>query len=77
MNDSQIQKLITKLDILIKINAKNLTLDKSFKEQVMLLNSIGIPLKEIAEIVNKKPTDIGQYIYRKKKSPTIHKQKKE
>jgi len=64
-NESEIVK---RLDILIKLSARNLIVEKSLKEQVILLNSIGLTLKQIAEIVNKKPTDIGQYLYRKKKT---------
>jgi len=67
MNDEQFEKLISKIDILIKINASVILNEKSLKEQVLFLNSIGLSLTEIASMVSKKPTDIGQYLYRKKK----------
>jgi len=70
MNEEQFEKLISKIDILIKINASVILNKKSLKEQVLFLNSIGLSLTEIASMVGKKPTDIGQYLYRKKKIKT-------
>lgn len=66
MNEAQFNQLINKIDILTKLVAINSLSEKPLKDQVLLLHSLGLPISEIAQILNKKMTDIGQYIYRKK-----------
>ncbi|MDE1845063.1 MAG: hypothetical protein KGI10_07025 [Thaumarchaeota archaeon] len=66
MNEDQFNELMKKLEILNKLVAFNIISGKKLKEQVTTLYALGIPITDIATIVGKKPTDIGQYIYRKK-----------
>ena len=66
MDEVQFNKLVSKLDIITKLVAFNALQGKILKDQVITLHSMGIPLSDIANIVGKKPTDIGQYLYRKK-----------
>ncbi len=66
LNEAQFNQLINKIDIPTKLVAINSLSEKPLKEQVLLLHSLGLPISEIAQILNKKMTDIGQYIYRKK-----------
>lgn len=67
MDKQQFDQLMDRLNTISKLLALNVTQNKSLKEQVLMLYSAGLQLSEIANIVGKKPTDIGQYIYRKKK----------
>lgn len=52
MNDNQ-DLVIKKLDTLIKVNLISVIENKSFKEQVALMSSVGFTPKEIGEFLNK------------------------
>ena len=67
LDKNQFELLIKKIETMEKLFAINLIKDKSVKEQVEMLYSMGIPISEIGIILNKKTTDIGQYVYRKPK----------
>lgn len=53
------EKLLERVDILIKLTAANVIQDKEFREQVKLLNSVGLRPKEIAGILRKTPNNIN------------------
>ena len=45
------RQLIEKMNILIKLTAANVIQGKDFKEQVLLLSTVGLQPKEIAELL--------------------------
>ncbi|PIN84899.1 MAG: hypothetical protein COV47_05045 [Candidatus Diapherotrites archaeon CG11_big_fil_rev_8_21_14_0_20_37_9] len=52
-------KIIARLDIAIKLLAVNAVGNKPLKEQVALLDSVGLAPKEIADILDKSPNLIS------------------
>lgn len=67
MNDKQFKQFMDKLDVLTKLTAINIIQNKSIKEQVQTLHSANIPISEISKLLDRKMTDLGQYVYRKPK----------
>lgn len=58
MIDENDRMIIDRLDILIKLTAANVIRDKSLKDQVSLLSSVGLQPKEIADILGKTSNNI-------------------
>jgi len=76
LNDKQFKQLMDKFDILTKVTAMTALQNKPLKEQVQTLHSAGMPISEISKLLDRKMTDIGQYIYRKPKTKAIKKSTK-
>ncbi len=53
MDNNQFEKLIEKLDIIIKLTALYVVKDMKVKEQVQLLDDLGIKPSDIARILGK------------------------
>ena len=53
------KKIIEKLNLLVKLSAANLATGKDFKEQVRLLSSVGLPPKDIADVLGKTPNNVS------------------
>lgn len=66
MNDVN-QEIKDKLDILVKLTALNIIKDIDYPEQVMLLSSIGLQPKEIAELLAKTPNSVRVTLSRLRK----------
>ncbi len=58
MMNEESRMIINRLDILIKLTAANAIRDRSLKDQVSLLSSVGLQPKEIAEILGKTSNNI-------------------
>ena len=56
---TELQPVIERLDILIKLAATNLFADKNQREQVDLLSRAGLAPKEIAELLNTTPNTVS------------------
>lgn len=67
MNNKQHEELMQKLDILIKVNTAILAEGKEFKEQVQLLNDLGLGPKEISGVTGKTANNISVTLNRLKK----------
>ena len=61
------QEIKDKLDILVKLTALNIIKDIDYPEQVMLLSSIGLQPKEIAELLRKTPNSVRVTLSRLRK----------
>ena len=66
MNDVN-QEIKDKLDILVKLTALNIIKDIDYPKQVMLLSSIGLQPKEIAELLAKTPNSVRVTLSRLRK----------
>ena len=55
----ELQPVIERLDILIKLTATSLLGEKSQKEQIGLLSGSGLAPKEIAELLNTTPNTVS------------------
>lgn len=53
MNDDQFEKLLEKMDILIKLTAMNTYGDRNLKEKVQMLSGLGLKPIEIAHVLGK------------------------
>lgn len=53
MNDDQFEKLMKKIDILIKLTAMNTFGDRNLKEKVQMLSGLGLKPIEIARVLGK------------------------
>jgi hypothetical protein len=51
MNDTQFEKMMTKLDLLIKITASNIFKDKPLNDSIVFLIKLGFGNTDIAEIL--------------------------
>ena len=51
-------RIVEKLNILVKLNAANVIQGKDFKEQVRLLSSVGLQPKEIGDILGKTANNV-------------------
>jgi len=63
------QEILQKLNMLVKLSAAQLAKGKDFKEQVMLLSSVGLSPKDIAEVLGKTSNNVSvtlNYIKKKK-----------
>ena len=73
--------ILERLNVLIKLTALSLLKGMEFKEQVKLLNSIGLKPKEIAEILGKSAVNVRVALHhiRKQKSESqkVHQYKEE
>lgn len=61
------QEIKDKLDILVKLTALNIIKDIDYPEQVMILSSIGLQPKEIAELLAKTPNSVRVTLSRLRK----------
>ena len=74
--ESQIQEILSKLDVLVKLSAARFIEDKSPMEQVKLLSQTGLQRKDIATITGKTPNNIGVMLNYIKKSSKKKKAKR-
>lgn len=58
MNENGLETLAKKMDILIKLTAIGSLKDKNFREQVRILDSIGLRPSEIGELLGKTANNI-------------------
>lgn len=58
MSDEVGYAIIEKLNLLIKLSALSFLKDKEFKEQVRVLADVGLPPKEIAELLGKTANNV-------------------
>ena len=75
MNDQQFKLLMDKFDILTKVTVMSALQNKSLKEQVQTLHSVGMPISEISKLLDRRMTDLGQYLYRKPQTKVKSKSK--
>lgn len=68
MDEKQFFTIDEKLGIIIKLLAIQMIKDKDFREQVMLLSSIGMPYKEIAELTGKTENNVKVTLHLIKKA---------
>ena len=72
VNRPETETLEKKLDILIKLFAMEAVRGREFREQVRILDQVGLQPKEIAELLNKSPNNISVTLsYLKKKSREV------
>ena len=67
---TEISDLNQKMDLLIRITAAGVVQNKPLKEQVRLLDSVGIKPKEIAAILGKTSNHINVTLHALRKEPT-------
>jgi len=63
MNDDQFSIIVSKLDSILKLLAMNTVLGKNLREQVDILDSIGLERKLIANTLGKTPNHIGVVLH--------------
>lgn len=70
MTESQYHEILNKLDIISKLLATQVIQDKDYRDQVYLLNSVGLQPKDIAELTGKTANNVTVtlHLIRKKKS---------
>jgi len=59
MNDTQFNEFDRKLGLLIKLSAMNMIHDMEYRQQIELLNRIGLQPKEISKIVGKSANNVN------------------
>jgi len=62
------EDVIKRLDVLIKLSAANVIKDKTLKEQVRILSSVGLSPKEISAITGKSSNHISVTLFSLKKN---------
>lgn len=67
MNDDQFEKLIERIDVLIKLTALNVLKDKSPKEKVKTLSGLGLRPFEIARVIEKSLNYVNVALHRIRK----------
>lgn len=67
MNDKQFEKLIERIDILIKMTALNTLRDKTPKEKVRTLFGLGLKPLDIARVIDKSRNYVGVTLHRIRK----------
>ena len=70
MKDREFSMIEEKLNLVIKLLAMQIIGDKEYREQVYLLSSIGIKIKDIAELTGKTQNNVKVTLH------NIRKQKK-
>jgi predicted metal-dependent hydrolase len=70
MSSEDTKEICDRLDVLIKLSAANVIIDKQYDDQVRILSSAGFQPKEIAGFLDKTPNAISIKLFelRKKKS---------
>ena len=63
MDDTQFNQITSRLDSILKLLALNTVRDRSLKEQVALLSSVGFQPKLIAEMLGKTPNHISVILH--------------
>lgn len=58
MNNDQFEKLIGKIDVLIKLTALNILKDKSIKDKVKILYGLGLKPIEIARVIDRSKNQV-------------------
>lgn len=78
MNDKQFEKLIERIDILIKLTALNTLRDKNPKGKVRILSGLGLKPLEIARVIDKSRNyvDVTLQRIRKEEERTAKKEEK-
>lgn len=64
------ERILEKLDLLVKLTAANVVDKKDFQEQVRLLSSVGLSPKEIGNILGKSANHVSvtlNYLKKRKK----------
>ena len=67
MNDKQLEILIKRIDILIKMTALNVLRDKTPKEKVKILSGLGLKPLEIARVIDKSRNYVNVALHRIRK----------
>jgi len=67
MNEDQFEKLIERIDVLIKLTALNVLKDKSAKEKVEILSGLGLRPFEIARVIEKSRNYVDVILHRIRK----------
>ena len=68
MNESQYEEINRKLELIIKLLSTQIVNGKDYREQVFLLDKIGLKPKEIADITGKTPNNVKVTLHLIKKS---------
>lgn len=68
MNDAQFNELSQKIGMLARLSALQMIKDIGYREQVALLDRIGMSRKEISEIVGKSENNISVTLHLIRKS---------
>jgi transposase-like protein len=58
MNNEQFEKLIGKIDMLIKLTALSILKDKSIKDKVKILYGLGLKSGEIARVIDRSKNQV-------------------
>jgi len=67
MNEVPWEKILKKLDTIIKLLAANSFKDKDLNEKVLLMSKLDLQPKEIAELLGKTPNSIRVMLSRMRK----------
>lgn len=67
MDELQYTTIVSKLDSILKLLAINAVKDRTLRDQVALLSSLGFQPKQIAEMLNKSPNHISVVLYEVRK----------
>jgi transcriptional regulator len=65
-NEKELNKIVQRLDTLIKLSALTLLKDKTKKDQILLLSEVGMERNQIADIVGTTPLSVSVVISRNK-----------
>jgi len=70
MTESQYHEILNKLNIISKLLASQVIRDKEYRDQVYLLDSVGLKPKDIAALTGKTANNVNVtlHLIRKKKS---------
>lgn len=63
MNNEQFEKLIGKIDVLIKLTALSILKDKSIKDKVKILYGLGLKPIEIARVIDRSKNQVYVTLY--------------
>lgn len=74
LEPEQFEKLMEKLDLLIKLTAVNMLRDKEPKEKVKVLYGLGLRPIEIARIIDKSPNYVNVNIHRIRQEDSANQQ---
>ena len=67
MNDTQFNEINRKLEMLIRLSALQIIKDIEYRQQVIILDKIGMQPKEIANIVGKSANNVNVTLHLIKK----------
>ena len=76
MKDEQFEKIIERIDTLIRLTALNILRDKKPKEQVKILFGMGLKPIEIARVIDKSQNYVNVTLHRIRKEEESTKEEK-